>query len=344
MSETVNIDQLLRRAHHLITEGREEDAFGILEKLQPETSAQTFELTYLRAWYFTLHGLWDDAAQLLLASDFVKEFVEEKFETIQDLGQTERRRKAHYLLMMGKIAINLGLYDEAISHYTLCIKFLDERRMNDVNVRIKARSALGMAYTQTGFFTVALDHYTGALELTKEDPIHPDLPDIYYGLCETYRALKEYPQALDYGQKPLQLYVDRSEEQLEGRIRNQLGSISYDQGDYATASNYYTRALSIALKVNSARFTLSNFTALADTRLAQAAQDESHRSIWLEEAWHYCKSGREYVEPVRSSLTGGMFFIICGKVLLARAQQAQGEEARTLFDESIHWYQQAIDI
>src|SRR5215472_10870220 len=184
MSETA-VNQLLHRAHLFITEGQEEEALATLDQIQPEDATQKCEVAYLRAWCYTLNGRWDEAAQFLLDPEMVPDIANENTSDIQAFGQTERRRRASYLLLLGKIAVNLSRYEEATRHYTQCIKFLDERRMNVVSVRIKARCGLGMAYTQTGFYNVALTHYEDALRLCGTDTGHPDLADICHGLCDT---------------------------------------------------------------------------------------------------------------------------------------------------------------
>lgn len=328
MSEVATVDQLLRRAHFFLTEGQEEEALTTLKKVQAENLEQEREVAYLYACCSTSRGRWDEAAQFLLSADITAENID----TIKSSSQTERRRRAYYLLLLGNIAINLGRYEEALSHYTQCIKFLDERRMNDVSVRIKARCGQGTASTQTGFYTVALTHYEDALRLCGEDTRHPNLPDIYYGFCDTYRHMGNNDRAFDYGKKALQLYVDRSDKKLEGRMRSLLGRICYQMRDFHNASYHYTEALALAISVNNPVLIMLNLTDLAEVRLAEGLLDEARR---------YCERALEYQERVQKGHFLGMMYIVHGKVAEAEAGKAEGQQARDLVNEAISWYKKA---
>jgi tetratricopeptide (TPR) repeat protein len=331
MSQTDSTDVLLERAYNLITEGLSAEARATLEHLQPETPQQKLEAAYLQAWSHTLDSHWDAAAKFLLDPEITQEQVGD----MQSLGQTERRRRAWYLLLLGDIALNLGRYEEGKEHYTQCIKFLDERRMNIMNVRIRARYGLGTAYTQTGFYAVALTHYKDALNLCGEDSGHTSLPDIYYGFCDTYRRLGNFDDAIKYGKKALQIYVDLNVKHMEGRIRALLGRISFQQRDYQAASYYLTEALALATATNRPGVIITNLTALADVRLAEGLLDEARR---------YCQHALEYRDRVAIKQLVGMLYIVCGKVAEAEFERADGARAEELHAEAASWYKQAIEV
>ena len=332
MSETVPVEQLLHRAHLFIAEGQEAEALSTLEKVKNADEKQKREIVYLRAWSLTLHGQWDEAAKHLLNLEISGERVDD----IQTLGQTERRRRAYYLLLLGNIAHNLGLFEEAIRHYSQCIQFLDERRMNVVSVRIKARCGLGASYTQTGFYTVALTHYEDALRLCNDDSAQPDLPDIYYGLADIQRHLGNFSAAFSYGKQALELYGQRKAKDLEGRVRNLLGRISYQMGDFHGASYYYTEALTTAFSMNSPRMIMNNLVALADLRREEGLLDES---------WRYCERALDY----EKSMAGdnyflGMLYIVCGKVVEAGLEKTAPRYPQEKVDEALSWYRKAETI
>lgn len=328
MSKAVNVDLLFRRIHLFIAEGQQEEALATLVQIQPEGVRQKREVSYLQAWCATLRGQWDEAAQFLRSSDL----AEHEIETIQSLGQTERRRRAHYLLLLGSLAINLECYEEATGHYTQCIKFLDERRMNIPGVRIKARCGLGTAYTRTGFHAVALTHYQDALSLIGEDTTHPDLPDIYYGLCDVYRYLGNFEQAFPLGKRALQLYVDGCDRVMEARMRNLLGRICYQMRAFQDASSYYTEALALAASVGDAALIMLNFTGLADARRAEGL---------LEEAHDYCERALTYQDSISDGRAWGMMYVVYGKVVEAEAGRAHGQLVGELLDQAIVWYKKA---
>ncbi|MGH2480483.1 MAG: hypothetical protein ACRDHW_12580, partial [Ktedonobacteraceae bacterium] len=162
-------DKLFHHLHLLVVEGQTEKALVALEAVSASGFAQKQEIAYVRAWCATSLGHWDAAAPFLLPV----ENAGQAEQALQALGQTERRRRIHYLLLLGQTANELGYYEEATRHYTQCLAFLDERRMNIPRVRIKARCGLGSAYTQTGLYALALTHYEDALRLSSADSVHP---------------------------------------------------------------------------------------------------------------------------------------------------------------------------
>lgn len=328
MSETAAINQLLNRAHLFITEGQEEEALATLDVIQPENVTQKREIAYLRAWAYTLCKRWDEAAQFLLDP----EIMEESPKDIQAFGQTERRRRASYLLLLGNIAANLGRYEEATHHYSQCIKFLDERRMNIVSVRIKARCGLGTAYIQTGFFNGALNHYEDALRLCGDEEGHPAMPDICYGLCDAHRHLEHFNEAIKFGKKALELYANLGDKYMEGRMRNLLGGICQQMHDYQAASYYFTEALTLAMSENRSGMIIINLTSLAEVRLEEGILDEAER---------YCEHALEYRDRVSNKHLVGMTYLACGKVSEARAQKAEGQQKQTLLERAITYYKEA---
>jgi len=329
MSETNEVKRLLHRAYLFITEQQETEALATLDQVSTDKKEEKLEVAYLRAWCYTLREHWDEAAQFLLDP----EIHEEEISDIQSIGQTERRRRAYYLLLLGNIATNLGRYEEATRHYAQCIKFLDERRMNVASVRIQARCGLGTAYTQTGFYHVALTHFEDALRLCGDDGRHVALPDICYGLCDVHRLVGNFDRAIEYGKQALQLYADRGDKALEGRMRNLLGRVYYQMGDFQTSSYYYTEALALSMIVNRPGMMITNLTALADVRLEEGL---------LAEARRYCEKALEYVSRSPSPHFVGMAYIVSGKVAEAESHEADGRRFRELQDEAISWYEKAV--
>lgn len=319
------------RAHLFIGEGQIDEALAVLEQIQPASQQEKQEIAYLRAWCYAELNRWEEAAQFLLAAGA----AEEALHDIQAQRQTERRRRAYYQLIMGNVATNMGHYEEGMRHYRQCIKFLDERRMNIPSLRIRALRAMGTLATIIGLYDLALTHYQDALHLCSENAEHPNLSDIYYGLCDMYRHKGNFPLALEYGKKALRLYSDRQQPDLVGRMRNLLGRVCFQMRDFAAAGTYYTEALALAMLEDKPVMILNNLTALADLRREEGD---------LEEAWRYCNMALAYA-PKLPSGTGhfvGMMYLVCGKVQEARSQAATGQQAHELLEKAIEFYQQSV--
>ena len=330
MAENIT-DTQFHRVHLFIGEGQIDKALAELEQIQPVTLNDKQEIAYLRAWCYTEGNNWSEAAQFLLDAGANGELVSD----IQAQGQTERRRRAHYQLVMGDVAVNMGHYEEAMRHYRRCIQFLDERRMNIPSVRVRALLAMGTLSVVTGFYDMALTHYEDALRLCSEDRQHPHLPDIYYGLCDLYRHKGNFLRALECGKQALELYTERKQQDMIGRIRNLLGRVCYQMRDFPTASIYYTEALALAMLDGSPVMALNNLVALADLRREEGE---------LGEAWRYCSMALDYSAKLPPG-TGhfiGMMYIVCGKVKEAEIEAATGQRARELLTQAISFYEQAV--
>ena len=194
---------------------------------------------------------------------------------------------------------------------------------------------MGTLSLVTGFYDVALTHYEDALRLCSGDNQHPNLPDIYYGLCDLYRHKGNFLSALECGKKALQLYTERKQPDMVGRMRNLLGRVCYQMRDFPMASIYYTEALALAMLDGSQVMALNNFVALADLRREEGE---------LGEAWRYCSMALDYSPklPPGADSYSGMMYIVCGKVKETEAEAATGQQAREFLAQAISFYEQAV--
>jgi tetratricopeptide (TPR) repeat protein len=327
--QRITAEQLFQRAYLLIAEGQIENALAALEGIQTENLEQKREVAYLHAWCSMLRDRWDDAAHYILPQEISGETIAD----VQELGRTERRRRPYYLLVLGDVAANLWRYEEAIQHYTRCLKFLDERRMNDTNRRVRALLGLGVAHMATGYLTNALEYYEQALRLCNNDARQPQLPDLYYGLSDAHCRLGEFERALEDGSRALQLYSERGDKELICRVRSLLGHIHCQKGDRQTANAYYTEALALALSTQSVGALLTNFTALADLRLQEGKP---------EEAWRYCEMALDYSKKVPRPYFVGKMAMICGRVMEARANAAEGRHGQEYLERAVTYGRQAV--
>ncbi len=326
MLEISSVDHIFHRIHLLIAEGQEDKALAALEQVPASNAYQRREAAYLRAWCATLSGHWDAAAALLSGDDGSGQGSVD----LQGLGQTERRRRAHYLLVLGQTASELGQYEEATRHYTQCIKFLDERRMNISSVRIKACCGLGAAYTQTGFYTLALTQYEDALHLSSAGSAHSKVLDIYVGLCDVHRCLGHFGLALTYGKRALQLCGDRADTSLEGCIHTLLGRVCTQMHAFQEAASHYTEALELAKRVHTPVLILTNLIALVTVRMEEGL---------LDEAQCLYEQALECLPYVSDAHLMGALYMVGGQ--LAEASQSASEHAGALLEEAIACYRKA---
>lgn len=312
-----------------IEEEQYDEALANLEALHPADEDEQKELQYLRAWYLIQMRRWDEAIQFL-PNLCPPEEVDKEWD---DNDHSERERRAYYLLWLGYAASNLSLYNDAARHFTHSLKILNMRRVHLPRLRIKALYGLGMTCIMNGLFTVAIQHDTEALRVCRKENLLEDLPDIYYGLCDAYRQAGKFEDAYSFGQQALELYKERVNREMECRIQNLLGRVAFLQGEHQKATDHYMESISLAVLLNKPSMQFLNFVALAELR-----RDEER----LEEARNFCARAEEVAKQMREDPhLFGMMYIACGKISLAEAEQAKGEERTRLLREALESFMQA---
>ncbi len=319
--------ELLHHLHLFMIEGRAEKALATLEQVATSDPVQAQEIAYVRAWCAASRGYWDAAAPFLLPAQSAEQAID-----LQSLGQTERRRRIHYLLLLGQTAGELGYHEEAARHYTQCLAHLDERRMNIPAVRIKVRCALGATYVQTGFYAVALTHYADALRLSGADNGHPAALEIYSGLYEAQRFLGNLAQALVYGKKVLRLYEARPDMRQQIHWHHLLGRLFSQMRAFQDAAAHYTEALELARQVDSPLLIFTNLVALTTTHL-----EEGH----VETAQCAYEHALAYQTDISDAYLIGSLHLVGGKIAEAGAAKTTGERASILLNEALACYREA---
>jgi tetratricopeptide (TPR) repeat protein len=331
MHEKPDIERLTYGAQLWMEEGQYDLALTALQHSQTNSPEQECQIAYLSAWCHILLEQWAEA-RYLLPGIYPQSSIEENW---NDAKHSERERRAFYLLCLGNAAIHLNRFEEASKHYTQCLKILSERRVNLPQVRIKARSSLGMTCIMGGFYVMAIQHYEEALQLCKNIPEYEDLAEIYYGLCDANRLLGKFESAYTYGVKALDLYEKRGIRIMEGRIQNVLGRICYQMREYNEAADHYLESLSIATLDNNQKIKIVNFIALADLRLVEDR---------LEEAQRYCQRALEVAGGLNDNYYLGLMYLTCGKVTLAESKQTEAEQHEILFSKARRLLEKAKEL
>jgi tetratricopeptide (TPR) repeat protein len=322
-------DTLLFRARLFLEEGQSQQALAVLETIQPEDKQQQREVAYLLGWYYVLNQCWDAAIEILLP---VSQYPDEQNEQIM---RADRERHARCLLHLGYAAINIDHYEEAAQHLNACLRAFQHKQLQRPSLqllRIQACYSLAMTYNMRGLYSAALHHYEEALRLFLYVEIDNDeeLGHIYYGLCDTYRKMGQLTEAQLAGEKALQLYEKTGSVALESRMHNQLGRVAFLQGQFQESTEHYTKALAIAASLNSTSMVMVNCTALADLRLAEGRVYEAER---------YCQLAQGMSRRLSNHFLCGLTFAVAGKVALAKAQQAQGEQKQEQLEEAMRRFE-----
>lgn len=324
MSEHTDVQRALKRARLRLEEGQHDLALVTLESIEPENEEEQQEKNYLLGWYSIQRRHWSDAEHYLLP------LYHSKLERGEQA--LDRARMAIYLQWLGDVAVNLNRYEDAARHYQKCLKLIRERHLHHQQLHIKACVGLAMTCIMSGFYSESIRHYLEALELAEYDDDNEEVPGIYYGLCDAYRHLGMFNDAYDYGIMALDVYTKRINRQMEGRVRNLLGCICYQQGQLRESSDHYTEALGIATIHEIPTMIMANFTGLADVRMAEDRFKEARR---------FCLLAHEMLERVQDEHIIGMMYLVTGKEAQEEAQRTQGEEQRKLLEEAIRWFEKS---
>ncbi len=327
MTTQTSPQMLLYRARLLLEEGRSEEALSTLKSVQTEDEKQQQDIAYLLGWCYIQRKQWDEAVQVLAPLAQIKS--EGEVETL-----LERERLVLYLLHLGEAASNLGHYEDAALHFTACLKVLHDRRVHMPSVRIKARYALGMTCIRRGLYSAAIHNYDEALRLCRHYNNDEELAHIYHGLCSACRYIGDFARAVTAGQEALILYRQKANREMEARVQNLLGNISFLLGDYREASDHYTESLAIATGFNGPTMAMINCVALADVRVAEGR---------LEEARRYCQFALETMEHSHNAEMSGSVYHAIGNVTYEEARRAQGSKRKELLEEAISWYKKASE-
>ncbi|MBV9020475.1 MAG: tetratricopeptide repeat protein [Ktedonobacteraceae bacterium] len=325
-NQDIDVQMQLYRARLLLEEGSNEASLLLLETIRTDNERQRGEVAYLLGWCYIQRKQWKEA--LLILSPLLHQYQSEVPQEVM----RDQERLAYYLLHLGIAAVNLEHYEDASSHFQLCLKVLHDRRVHLPAVRIQARYALAMTCVMRGLYTAAIQNYEEALRLCQHFNRREELAPIYYGLCETYRHLGDYVKSYLVGQEALHLYQERTDRGMEAETHNLLGRICFLLHNFRQAFDHYTESLSLSTTCDKPTVVLLNYAALADLRLAEGRLDEAK--------W-YCQRAIENIDRTDRTHIRGAIYQALGKVTQSEAQQAMGAQRHELLERAFTWYKEA---
>ncbi len=332
MSEDLPIRHQLNRARLFLGEGQGELALPLLMSINTEDEQLKRLHDYLMGWYYVLARRWEEARVLLRPLAHVDE---------KHLPETpiERELLVKNLLLLGDIAVNMSMYEDASVHYLHCLNVLHERRVHLPSVRIRARYSLGMACTMLGRYGTAVQYFEDAIRLCKYYDDESELPQIYHNFCDAKRKQGDFINALEYGKQALEMYREREDYLNEANMRNVLGTIYRQMGDFQESLRCYTASLTLTMleqekgKIAGWVLLVLNSASLAELHLIE------HR---YGDAKDYSDIAMQRVEQVRRPNIRALAYMVAGKVAQAEARQHAGtQKERVALEEAVRRFEQA---
>ncbi|MGB8658465.1 MAG: tetratricopeptide repeat protein [Candidatus Zixiibacteriota bacterium] len=141
-------------------------------------------------------------------------------------------------------------------------------------------------------------------------------------LSEVYRKIGNYPEALEYGQKGLNLALEIDFPQRIGRILKDLGVTHFELGEYQTAYEYFKKAKEVAQRIEDKE--LEVLVLIALSKFLAVLNDEKSLNRLLEEVTGVINT----INDERSLISSCQI-----RSMLAR-KKGQFEEALKLLDKA----------
>jgi len=329
MGEGKKDASLLREVHHLLTQGKSDEAHVLLAQIIAETPARHHEPGYLQAWGAVIQEHWEMVVQHV--QDLPVLLDVEKRDSLLTNGSVRRRRPV-CLLILGEMARELGYPEEAAEHLQHCLALLSERRMNIPDVRLMAHGSLGRLALEMNQTAQARLQFEIASHLCQEEdsgqPLHAA---ILTGLCETLFRLEQFESALVSGKQALRLLQEGTPPHCREQLLLLLGRINLALGDNASALAYVQDARYLAGQTHDAARVASTLLALAEI------QREGHQ---LQEARASCQEALALLTDTPEHPLYGNALFLCGK--LAEAGWREHPEQEAAAKEAQAYYEQAL--
>ena len=318
----------LFRARLLLEEGRSKDALDVLQSVETLEKDRQAEAAYLQSWAYIQNRLWDDAARVL--SPLLQDAI---IDGSQQEPLSDYERRIAYFMNLGRVAVNLARYDDGCKHYLLCLKLLRERRVHLPLVRIHVHTYLATTYLMKSALRQAIEQYGEALRLCLRDEEFADeLPAIYYGLCDSYNRLKDFPTAYDFGQSALALYQRQGQTQFEVRMDNLLGSVASHTNDVEAANDHYRRSLYMAKEYNQEAMIMLNYAGLAELHVQQGlfeqAKDDANQAL-------------AYAQQSENAYLSSGVFNGIANVLMKIADEQEEPYRHEMYEQSLLYFEEA---
>ena len=318
----------LREVHHLLTQGKGEEAQMLLAQMASGSPAQHKEFNYLHVWDAVVQDHWENVTQQI--RDIPALLPKEERESLLTNGSIRRRRPI-CLLILGEMARELGYPEEATEHIQHCLALLNERRMNIPEVRLLAHYNLGQLSLQMNQTAQALIQYETARDLCSDEQAEkPLFIPILMGLCETYTRLEQFEQALSIGKQALHLLQTNPSAHYLEQFLLMLSRINLSLKDSASALAYAQDARQVASQTNDPARVANTLLVLAEIQ---------QKMCQMQEARANCQQALALLSVTQDQTLRGAALLLCGKI--AEAEWRHQPEQEALAQEALEQYEQA---
>jgi two-component system, sensor histidine kinase PdtaS len=184
--------------------------------------------------------------------------------------------------LYGHTFYNRSVYDTALHHYFKALDYC--KKINDTAYVPNIYNSIASAYYWQGVYDVALENYNKALQLFGNLKDTFWVVNVRFNIANIHESLNEHEKAKEEYLKTYYEYLAIGDTLSSSYSLFGLGKAAYEQSQYDSAIQYYTRAIAVS-KPDYDLYTYS----LLHTRNGQALLKLNK----LDEAFDYLKTGVE---------------------------------------------------
>lgn len=171
----------------------------------------------------------------------------------------------------------------------------------------------------------ALKYTQEGLEWVKNEPVCPEIANLYQRMGSIHQTKGDYSSAIEYFEKSLRIFQELEDQLGEARMSRNLGTIYRLKGDYPTAQTFYETSLKIAEASESLKEKELTYRALGTLYFYWQDYDR---------ALGYYHKGYKIVEDMDDVYGQASYFNNLGGV-----HRVKGEQ-----EKALEYYQKSLDI
>ena len=139
----------------------------------------------------------------------------------------------------------------------------------DSNLDIKLLTTLGNSYYALGNYSQAIDYLQQSLKITQQINNSLEESEILSNLGKVYEALGNYSQAIDYLEYSLSIARENEYHQEESQALSNLAIVYYDTANYSQSIDYSEQSLNISRQIQDRQTEGISLGNLGNVSLAQ---------------------------------------------------------------------------
>lgn len=181
------------------------------------------------------------------------------------------------------ILIELGIAYHSLSKFSLAIEFYQQaldisQKIGDHNAEASSLCNLGNTYYSQGNYQQAIQFYQQSLDIFREIGNRDFEANSLNGLGNSYNSLGQYDQAIHFHQQSLNIKREIGDRNGEANSLNNLGLTYYELGQYQQSVQFYHQSLEIYKEIGNRDFEGNSLNGLGNAYRAMGQYQQAINS------------------------------------------------------------------